>query len=173
MIVLKKKCLNVKKQNNLFFLYHNINGDKMDENIELLEYMYKNSEMCVHTLTKLLEDLNGKENKIKKLIDNEKKTYRNFMVEAKKIIKKHNYDLKENSFMSKMMSTMGIKKEVDKDNSDSAIAHMLTEGVNLGILDIETKIKNYKDCVDKDVYKLAKEYLEYQQGEIEKLKEYL
>ena len=50
---------------------------------------------------------------------------------------------------------------------------MLTEGVNLGILDIETKIKNYKDCVDKDVYKLAKEYLEYQQGEIEKLKEYL
>ena len=145
----------------------------MDENIELLEYMYKNSEMCVHTLTKLLEDLNGKENKIKKLIDDEKKTYKNFMNEAQEIIKKHKYNIKENSFMSKIMSTMGIKKEVKTDNSDSAIAHMLTEGVNLGILDIETKVKNYKDCVDKDVYKLAKEYLEFEQGEIEKLKEYL
>lgn len=157
------------KKNN----YHNINGDKMDENIELLEYMFRNSEMCVHTLTKLLEDLDGKENRIKKLIDDEKKKYKDFMDEAQKIIKKNKYEIKDNSTMSKIMSTMGIKKEVMKDNSDSAIAHMITEGINLGILDIETKIKHYKDCVDKKVYKLAKEYLEYQQGEIEKLKEYL
>ena len=95
------------------------------------------------------------------------------MDESKKIMKKHSYEVKENSMMKKMMSTMGIKKEVMSDNSDAAIAHMLTEGINLGILDMETKIKNYKDCVDKKTYKLAKEYLEYQQGEIEKLKEYL
>jgi hypothetical protein len=145
----------------------------MDENLELLEYMYKHSEMCVHSLTKLLEDLGNRENKIKKLIDEQKKTYKNFMDEANKIIKKNKYEVKENSFMAKMMSTMGIKKEVKNDNSDAAIAHMLTEGINLGILDIETKIKNYKECVDKKIYKLAKEYLEFQQGEIEKLKEYL
>lgn len=145
----------------------------MDENLELLEYMYKNSEMCVHSLTKLLEDLGNRENKIKKLIDEEKKTYQNFMDESKKIMKKHKYEPKENSIMKKMMSTMGIKKEVMSDNSDAAIAHMLTEGINLGILDIETKIKNYKESVDKKTYKLAKEYLEFQQGEIEKLKEYL
>ena len=36
----------------------------MDENLELLDYMYKNSEMCVHSLTKLLEDLGSRENKI-------------------------------------------------------------------------------------------------------------
>ena len=145
----------------------------MDENIELLEYMFKNSEMCVHTLTKLLTDLDGKENKIKKLIDEEKKKYKDFMDESQKLIKKNNYEVKDNSTMAKMMSTMGIKKEVMMDNSDAAIAHMLTEGINLGIIDIESKIKNYKDCVDKKVYKLAKEYLEYQQGEIEHLKEYL
>ena len=138
----------------------------MDENIELLQYMYKNSEMCVHSLTKLLKDLDGKENKIKKLIDEEKKKYKSFMEESEKIIKKNKYELKENSTIAKMMSTMGIKKEVMMDNSDASIAHMLTEGINLGIVDIESKIKNYKDCVDKKVYKLAQEYLEYQQGEI-------
>ena len=145
----------------------------MDENLELLEYMYKNSEMCVYSLTELLKDLNGKDNKIKELIDDEKKTYKNFMDESKKIMKKHKYEPKENSMMKKVMSTMGIKKEVMTDNSDASIAHMLTQGVTMGIVDIETKIKNYKDSVDKKTYKLAKEYLEYQQGEIEKLKKFM
>ncbi len=145
----------------------------MDENIELIEYIYKNSEMCVHTLGELLEDLNDLENKIKQLIDDEKKTYKNFMHECKKIIKQNNYDVKKNGIMSKVMSSMGIKHEVNKDNSDAAIAHMLTQGITMAIVDVESKIKNYKDCVDKNIYDLAKEYLKFNQGEIEKLKEFM
>ena len=38
----------------------------MDENLELLEYIYKNAEMGSYSLTKLIECLNCKENKIKK-----------------------------------------------------------------------------------------------------------
>lgn len=145
----------------------------MDENIELLEYIYKNSEMCTYTLKKLLNDLGNRENKIKKLIDDEIKEYEKYLKECKKIIKKNNYELKENSLMAKMGSSMGIKKEVRKDNSDAAIAHMITEGITMGIVDIESKIKNYKDSVDKKIYKLAKDYLDYHQKEIEKLKEYM
>jgi alanyl-tRNA synthetase len=148
-------------------------GDKMDENIQLLEYMYKNSEMCVYTLNKLLEDLKDRENKIKKLIDEEIKHYQNYLNECKKIIKKNKYNLKENSLMTKMSSSMGIKKEVKKDNSDAAIAHMLTEGITMGIVDMETKIKNYKDSVDKNIYELANDYLKYHQSEIEKLKTFM
>ena len=145
----------------------------MDENIELLEYIYKNSEMCTYTLKKLLNDLGNRENKIKKLIDDEIKEYEKYLKEFKKIIKKNNYELKENSLMAKMGSSMGIKKEVRKDKSDAAIAHMITEGITMGIVDIESKIKNYKDSVDKKIYKLAKDYLDYHQKEIEKLKEYM
>ena len=145
----------------------------MDENIELLEYIYKNSEMCTYTLKKLLNDLGNRENKIKKLIDDEIKEYEKYLKECKKIIKKNNYELKENSLMAKMGSSMGIKKEVRKDKSDAAIAHMITEGITMGIVDIESKIKNYKDSVDKKIYKLAKDYLDYHQKEIEKLKEYM
>ena len=35
------------------------------ENQELLEYLYKNSEMGISTLTKMLDELKDKENKIK------------------------------------------------------------------------------------------------------------
>ena len=68
---------------------------------------------------------------------------------------------------------MGIKKEVSKDNSDSSIAHMLTEGITMGIVDMETKLKNYKNTVDKKIYNLGKDFLKFQQEEIEKLKEFM
>ena len=50
----------------------------MDENIELLEYIYKNSEMGVFTIKTLLKELKDKENKIKRLADDEMKEYNRF-----------------------------------------------------------------------------------------------
>ena len=101
------------------------------------------------------------------------KEYHKFQDEAKNIIKKNKYELKTSGLMAKMGSMMGIKKEVKKDNSDASIAHMLTEGITMGIVDMETKLKNYKDTVDKKIYNLAKEFLKFQQGEVEKLKEFM
>lgn len=145
----------------------------MDENMELLEYIYKNSEMGVFTIKALLKDLGDKDNKIKKLADYEMKEYNKFQDESKKLIKKNNFELKSNGIMAKMGSIMGIKKEVNKDNSDSAIAHMLTEGITMGIVDMETRLKNYKDTVDRKIYNLGKDFLKFQQEEIEKLKEFM
>ncbi len=145
----------------------------MNENIQLLEYVYKNSEMGVFTIKTLLKDLEGKDNKIKNLAEEEMKKYNMFGDEARKIIKKNKYELKENGIMAKIGSSMGIKKEVMKDNSDASMAHLLTEGITMGIVDMETKLKNYQDKVDKDVYKLGKDFLKFQQEEIEKLKEFM
>ena len=146
---------------------------KMDENIELLEYIYKNSEMGVYTIKTLLKELKDKENKIKRLADDEMKEYNRFKDESKKIIKKYKYDLKTSGLMAKIGSKMGIKKEVDNDNSDASMAHLLTEGITMGIVDMETKLKNYKDTVKDDVYNLGEEFLKFQQGEVEKLKEFM
>lgn len=145
----------------------------MNENLELVEYVYKNSEMGVHSLTKLLDELNDKENKIKKLIEEQLKEQEKFQKESEKLIKKHKLDAKDSGFMAKMMSDMGIKKEVDSDNSDAAIAHMVIEGLTMGLVDIETKINNYKDSVDKDILNLAKNYKSALEKEIKDLKEYL
>ena len=75
--------------------------------------------------------------------------------------------------MTKFMSKQGIKKEVKDDNSDASIAHMLIEGLTMGVVDMETKIKNLKDKADKDILKICEKYLKFQQEEIEKLKKYL
>lgn len=145
----------------------------MNETVELLQYIYQNSEMGVYTLTKLINELNEKENKIKRLVQEQLNEYEKYKKESKKLIEKTKEKLKGTKLSSKMGASMGIKMEVLKDNSDASIAHMLTEGITMGVVDIETKIKNYKDIANKKVIQLANNYLIFQQNQINDLKEYL
>lgn len=145
----------------------------MNENLELLQYIYQSSEMGVLALTNLLKELNDKENKLKKIISDELTIYEKYFKESKKVLKKNKGKIKSNSLMTKMMSKQGIKKEVSDDNSDASIAHMLIQGLTMGVVDIETKIKNFGDKADKEITKIAVDYLKFQQDEIEKLKKYL
>ncbi len=145
----------------------------MNENLELLQYIYQSSEMGVLALTNLLKELNDKENKLKKIISDELSIYEKYFKESKKVLKKNKGKIKSNSLMTKMMSKQGIKKEVSDDNSDASIAHMLIQGLTMGVVDIETKIKNFGDKADKEITKIAVDYLKFQQDEIEKLKKYL
>ncbi len=72
-----------------------------------------------------------------------------------------------------MMSSMGIKKEVKADNSDSAISDMLIQGISMGVIEMEKKIKAYSDNCEKEYVNLAKDFLKFQQKAINELKKYL
>ena len=63
--------------------------------------------------------------------------------------------------------------ETMKDNSDPAIASMVIEGLTMGIVEMETKIENYKNLVDKKILKLSTKFLKFQEEEIEKLKTFM
>lgn len=145
----------------------------MNEDIELLECLYRNSEMSLNNLKELMNDLEEKDNKIKKAIENEIKEYQSYVSKSEEIIKQNDFKLKEEGPLTKMMASRGIKKEVESDNSDSSIAHMLIQGITMAVTDIESKIKDYKEDVNKDILDLANNYLKYQEHEIEKLKEFL
>lgn len=145
----------------------------MNENMELLNFVYENAEMGVHTLNNLSNTLRNKDNKIKGLIEDELKEYNNFLKESEKLLKKNKIEPKKSNLMSKISSKMGIAMETMKDNSDPAIASMVIEGLTMGIVEIETKIENYKKLVDKKILKLANKFLKFQEEEIEKLKTFM
>lgn len=154
-------------------MLHNNTGDDMNENIELLNYIYKSSEIGVVSLTNVLKELEDKENKIKKDLSDELSIYEDYKKKSKMLLKKKKANINKNSMMLKMMNKMGVKKEVTSDNSDASIAHMIIEGLTMGIVDMETKINNYKEVVDEDILEIASNYLEFQQNELEKMKKYL
>lgn len=145
----------------------------MNVNNELLEYMYKDAAMASYTITELIRDLKGKDNKIFKTIEDILKEYQEFESMFKEKLLKENVELKEQGAFSKMMANMGIKKEVKSDNSDASIADMLIKGISMGSLNIDKKISQYDEAIDKDVLKLAEKFKKFQENSIEKLKEYL
>ena len=136
----------------------------MNENVELLNYIHEDSLMGISSLTTMIRKLNDKDNKIKKLIESELKDYEYYKKESEKMLKKYKGEVLEASI---------INFDIMKDNSDSKIADILTRGFTMGTIDMNKKIDEYKKSADKNVLKLAKEFLEFQNKNIELLKEYL
>ena len=133
----------------------------MNENNEVLEHMYQDSEMATYSLETLLNELKGKDNKIIKVIEDILKNYENYYKDFKKQLKKEKVNPKSSGMMAKMGSSFGIKKEVIVDNSDSRIADMLIKGLTMGTLDMEKKISKYSENIDKKTLKQAEAFLKF------------
>ena len=146
----------------------------MDESLEIVNHIYKDSEMAISTLTKLSNTLEKKDNKIKDTVEDIIKGYERYFKDAKKILNKNNCKKEKNGLVSKVMANMGIDKEVRDDNSDSAMADMLIKGVSMGSIDLEKKLAKYKDKeIDDKVLDFANRFKDFQDEIINKLKEYL
>ena len=145
----------------------------MDKNYELIMHIYEDSEMACTTIEELIKDLKDKDNKIKSFLEKIDKEYKNYKEDAKKILKKNKEEIPEKGIISKMMANMGVKKEVMNDNSDSAIAELMIQGISMGSLNMEKKLSEYEKVSDKDQIKKAKEFLKFQEKTIDHLKEYL
>ena len=145
----------------------------MDENIELLTYLYQDADMALDNLTMLINKLNKKDNKIKKVVEGQIKGYENYLKKVKNYIKENNYDIQSKPLVSKFGAYMGINMEVMKDNSDSRMADMLIQGFTMGVVNVTKKIDTYKGDANKEILKLAKEFKKFQEVNIELLKKYL
>lgn len=145
----------------------------MNENTEILEYIYKNSKMGADSLTTLLKAIHNKDNKMKLIIEEQLKEYEKFINKSEKELKKKKAELKEYGMMAKMSSWMGINTEMLKDNSDSRVASMLIQGLTMGTIEMTKKIDDYEKTVEKDILNLAKDFLKFQENSIEKTKPFL
>ena len=145
----------------------------MNENKEFLTYLYQDADMALDNLTMLINKINKKDNKIKKVIEALIKGYENYLTKVKNYIKENNYDIQPKPLISKMGAYLGINMEIMKDNSDSRLADMLIQGLTMGVLNVTKKIDTFKGDADKEIIKLGKEFKDFQQKSIDKLKVYL
>ena len=145
----------------------------MKENNELILHIYQDAEMACFTLEKLINDVKEKDNKIKKSVEDILHDYQNWKLKSKKLLQKENAEISQNPLIAKIMAGQSIKKEVNDDNSDSAIADMLIKGISMGSIDMEKKISAYEEEVNKEDLDMAKEFMSFQEKTIEHLKQYL
>lgn len=145
----------------------------MNENNELLLYIYKNADMGVKSTTKLLKLLNNSDNKIKPIVEGELKGYENFLKKSKTQLKKNKVEPKGTGLLLDLTSSITMNMEFMKDNSDAKIADMLIRGFTMGNIEIDKKIDKYKEDADKSILKIAKELKKFGETNIELLKPYL
>lgn len=145
----------------------------MNENKELLTYLYHDISMALDNLTLLIKKINKKDNKIKKVIEEVIKGYEENLKETKKLLKQFNFKEEKLPLINKMGAYMGINMEIMKDNSDARIADMLIQGMTMGILSAEKNIHKYENYAEKEIINLANNFKKFQQDSIEKLKKYL
>ncbi len=145
----------------------------MNENEEILEYIYQTSNMGMESTKDLINSLKGKDNKIKKLIEEIEKNYEKYAKETQKLLNKKDLKAKPIGMMAKAMSKMSINKEMISDNSDSNIADMFIQGLTMGNLERSKHIDNYEKTADKKTINLAKSLRKFGEEYIEKLKVYL
>ncbi len=145
----------------------------MNENEEILEYIYQTSNMGMQSTKDLINAIKDKDNKIKKILPEIEKNYEKYSKETEKLLNKQDLKAKPIGIMAKTMSKMSINKEMMNDNSDSNIADMLIQGLTMGNLGLTKHIENYEKTADKKVIDLAKSLKKFGEEYIEKLKPYL
>lgn len=145
----------------------------MKAEIEFLNHLYKDAEMGKESLENLLHEIKDKDNKIKNIAEDELKGYERYYKEIKKMLEKEKNDPKETGMIAKMSSSMGIKMEIIKDNSDARVADMLIQGFTMGATDLEKQIKKYDGIISKKLIDYGKDFLEFHENNIKSLKKFL
>ena len=145
----------------------------MNKQCELIEKIYKDASMGRFSTEKLLGILKDKDNKIIGDVEEIFKGYSSFEEKAKEILLSRDIPPEKVGNMTKMMSSMGIFKEVLADNSDSAIADLLIQGLLMGEVEMKNRIDNASDDVNKDDFDLAKDFLKFQKKSHKIMEKYL
>lgn len=149
----------------------------MSNQDELILYLCENVKMGLSSTTKIIKILKNKDNKIKKVLDSYIKTYEHYLKKTKELKQKYNVKTSKNKFMQKLMANTMMEEEIKRDNSDSKIANILIRGFTIGEIDLEKRIKDFVNNLDKkeksDILDIAKELHAFNKNSIVELKDYL
>ena len=126
--------------------------------------------MGVSTLGKLI-DMVG-EITFRKQLTDQLAEYRTFENSAKELISKYGAAEKGLSDVDKAKTYFTISMQTMTDKSNSHIAEMLITGSNMGIIESVKNLKKYP-AAEKEVRDLLQRLLEFEENNVQRLKEFL
>lgn len=142
----------------------------MDENIEVLNELYKNAKMGEESIKTLLPSVGDQ--KMRSDLETQRNGYLDFCDKAWQEISNRGEKAPKINPMVKVSSTVGIKMNTLTDKSDSHIADMMIQGSTMGITSATEGIHKHPHA-SQEVLKMAKDVVKFEQNNIERMKEYL
>ena len=142
----------------------------MKENVELLQFIYKNAKMGLIGIDNIKDNIQDK--RLLKVIKEQENDYFEIANIATDMLSSSGVEREEISSISKVMTFIDARISTMNDSSNTNIAKMMITGNNKGIIEIQEKINNYQGKNNR-ILKLAKKLLEIEKRNIENLKKYL
>ena len=140
------------------------------EDINALDEIHKGAYMGMDAIDFVLDKV--EDDKLKDVLKAEYNQYKDIARRVEEIYPKYNEgEPHKTSAMTKAMTWYGIEMKTLTDKSNSKIAELLLNGVNMGIIE-GRKILNNKN-IDKEVNDIISEYVTMQEKSVEVLKQYL
>jgi len=142
----------------------------VNENIEMLNYVYQNAEMGKTTIEQILKEV--KYLGFRDVLKEQLKDYQYVVNKCDTILNEEGKLPKGIDVMPKIMSYFKIKFDTLKGDTPSHVAEMMINGSTMGITEITKNLNKYNN-VNNETKDLASRLLKLEQDNIEALKPYL
>lgn len=142
----------------------------MEDNIEMLNFIYQNSQMGVETLEQLIDMV--KDEDFKRYLKEKYEGYLKIHKDAKSKLHELGYDEKGLTSFEKIRTYIMINMQTMTDKSVSHIAQMLMQGSTMGIVDAIRKLKDFPN-VSQDIQSLMKVLKEFEEKSYNDLKDFI
>ena len=142
---------------------------KENSNIKFLNLIYQNAQMGLIGIDMVIKNVENE--KIAKLIGEQKKEYEKFLSDAHEILIKYGAKEEEISKLKELSSKV-MATFMTMNKSDKEIAKLMMEGNQKGVLEITAELNNY-DGNDEEILSLARRLLATEEHNREEFKTYL
>ena len=143
--------------------------EQQNSNIKFLNLIYQNAQMGLIGIDMVMKKL--KNEKLAKLIDEQRREYEKFLSDAHEILIKYGAKEEEISKL-KELSSKAMAMFMTMNKSDKEIAKLMMEGNQKGALEITAELNNY-DGNDEEILSLARRLLATEEHNREEFKTYL
>ncbi len=143
--------------------------EKNNDNIKFLNLIYQNAQMGLIGIDAVLDKVENE--KVAKLIKEQREEYEVFCEDAKKILLKYGASEEEVSAIQKLSSKI-MAELMSMNKEDKNIVKLMMEGNEKGVIAIKEKLSMYKDK-DPEIVSLAEKLLETEEHNRNEFKEFL
>lgn len=149
-----------------------MNNTSKNKDAELLQDIYSNVKMGSESIINLLPKI--KNDDMKMFMTSQLDQYEKYAQEVKKQLVAQGIEPKEPNPVSKLGAKIGMEMKSMQDSTTSHMAEMMVQGSTMDVTDLLQKVSVYENCPEcKNSVSLAKEIVNFEEKNIEKMKEFL
>ncbi|MGM9631463.1 MAG: hypothetical protein ACI3XL_00020 [Eubacteriales bacterium] len=148
------------------------NNTKPNKDAELLQDIYSNVKMGSESIINLLPKI--KDDDMKTFMTAQLNQYEKYAKNVKDKLIMQGVEPKEPNMMSKVSAKIGMEMKSMQDSTTSHMAEMMVQGSTMDVTDLLQKVSTYENLPEcKKSVALAKEIVDFEEKNIEKMKQFL